>query len=160
MGSLVEGIQVGNRVTGGLLGAQQFLVDRVLDQHSKRRPPVADVVLRDHLVAAEAQQPHQAVADDRRAQVAHVHLLGHVGRAVVDDNALGSRCRGYAQPRVPRQRRQACGDPGVLQAHVDEPRSRDRRGLADVVNLHRRHQIAGQLARRASEALGKRHGRV
>ncbi len=64
-------------------------IDEVLDEHAERCAPVADVVLADDLVTHELEQAHQAVADDRGAQVAGVHLLGHVGRRVVDHRALG-----------------------------------------------------------------------
>ena len=35
------------------------------------------------------EHPHERVADDRRAEVPDVHLLGHVRRRVVDDDPLG-----------------------------------------------------------------------
>jgi hypothetical protein len=46
------------------------------------------VVLADHFVAEELQHPRHAVADDGRAQVADVHLLGQVRRRQVDHGAL------------------------------------------------------------------------
>mmetsp|Transcript_27963 Transcript_27963/g.61269 ORF Transcript_27963/g.61269 Transcript_27963/m.61269 type:complete len:241 (-) Transcript_27963:699-1421(-) len=50
------------------------------DQHAELRAPVAHVVDALHLVPAERQQTAERVADDGRTQVAHVHLLGHIGR--------------------------------------------------------------------------------
>jgi len=50
----------------------------------RRRAPVADVVFPDDLVALELQQPDKAVSDDGGPQVADVHLLGGIGRGIID----------------------------------------------------------------------------
>jgi hypothetical protein len=73
-------------------------VDHVLDEHAEGRAPVADVVLADDGVADELQHAHQRVADDRGAQVADVHLLGHVRRRVVHHRDLGTGGRAHADP--------------------------------------------------------------
>ena len=99
----VELVEVAHAEGLGVLGPAD--VDQVLDQHAERRPPVADVVLPPHVVAEEPEHAGQRVADERAAQVADVHLLGHVGRRVVDDDRLGVRRRRHAQPRVGGQRR-------------------------------------------------------
>ena len=52
--------------------------------HAELRAPIADVIVAYHLVAQETQRAAQGVADDRRADVAHVHGLGHVGGGKVD----------------------------------------------------------------------------
>ena len=79
---LVERVGVGHQQ----LRLRRVLADveQVLDEHAERRAPVADVVLPDHVVPEVLQHARQRVADDRGAQVADVHLLGHVGRGVVD----------------------------------------------------------------------------
>ena len=59
-----------------------------IDNHPKLRAPVAEVVVADRLVAEEFQGAVQAIADDGAADVAHVHRLGDVGGAVVDDVRL------------------------------------------------------------------------
>ena len=87
-GRLVEAVQVTDGQLVGGLGLAD--VEQVLDQHAERRAPLADVVLPDDRVAQPLQQPHRRVADDRRAQVPDVHLLGRVRRRVVDDDRL--RC--------------------------------------------------------------------
>ena len=61
-------------------------VEQVLDEHAERRAPVTDVVLAPHVVTEERQHAGQGVPDERAAEVADVHLLGHVGRRVVDDH--------------------------------------------------------------------------
>jgi len=47
-------------------------------QQAELRAPVADVVVGDDTVAEQAQRACQAVAEDRGANVAHMHRLGHV----------------------------------------------------------------------------------
>ena len=88
---------------GGLVLAE---VQEVLDQHAERRAPVADVVLPDDGVTGEVEHAGQRVADDRRPQVADVHLLGHVGRASSRSPpsraASPAGCRAARRPRPPR----------------------------------------------------------
>ena len=51
-------------------------------------------------MAEEPQHAAQGVADDRGADVAHVHGLGHVGGRVVDHVGPRRRDRRHAQPRI------------------------------------------------------------
>ena len=83
---LVERIQIADAEPLGATGAD---VDEVLDEHAERTAPVADVVLADDVVAEESEHADQRIADDGGAEVADVHLLGHIRRRVVDDDALG-----------------------------------------------------------------------
>ena len=99
-------------------------VDQVLDQHAEGRPPVADVVLPPHVVAQEPEHAGQRVADQRAAQVADVHLLGHVRGRVVDHDRLGVRRCGHAEPGVGGERRHLRRDELVGQRQVDEARAR------------------------------------
>ena len=97
------------------------LVDHVLDQHPERRPPVADVVLREHVVADEAQQARNRVADDRAPQVADVHLLRDVRRAVVDDHAVRVGGAGNAEARVLEESRDALLQPLARRRKLMKP---------------------------------------
>ena len=84
-------------------------VDQVLDEHAEGRAPVPDVVLAQHLVAEKPEDPGERVADHRAAQVPDVHLLGHVGRRVVDHDPLrvggGRHPQAVVGPRWPRSGR-------------------------------------------------------
>jgi hypothetical protein len=82
LGGAVEVFQVRQLVAGDRVFLQ------VGHQHAELGAPVAHVVLADHFVAEELQHPGHAVADDGRAQVADVHLLGQVRRRQVDHRAL------------------------------------------------------------------------
>ena len=75
--ALVEHVRVGDEQPG--LGRSFAHLEQVLDEHAERGAPVADVVLPDDVVAEVLERAGQRVADDRRAQVPDVHLLGHVG---------------------------------------------------------------------------------
>ncbi len=75
-------------------------VEQVLDQHAEGRPPVPDVVLAPDLVTEKTEHAGQGVADQGAAQVADVHLLGHVRRRIVDHDPLGAGCGRHAQARV------------------------------------------------------------
>jgi len=84
----VERIKVTNRQFAGC--AIFTKVDEMLDEHSERRAPIADVVFAHHSVADGLKHAHERIADDRRAQMTNVHLFGHVWCRVVDDYRLGN----------------------------------------------------------------------
>src|SRR5699024_12867222 len=63
-------------------------IEELYDEHAEGGAPVTDVVLADDRVAEEFVGAGQGVADDGGAQVADVHLLGHVRRRVVDGHRL------------------------------------------------------------------------
>ena len=67
----------------------------------------------------------QAIADDGRAEVAHVHRLGDVGRGEVDHDGLGAARGVQAEALVGQQVPQCRGDPVVVQADVEEPGAGD-----------------------------------
>ena len=91
------------------------------DEHAELRAPVTHVVDADDLVTAELQDARQAVADDGAAQMAHVHVLGDVGRAVINNNALLLHGRGDAA--IHKDTVNTISDPVPVQIHVDESRS-------------------------------------
>jgi hypothetical protein len=94
---------------------------QVLDEHAEVGAPVADVVLPNDVVPQVFQRPGKRVPDHGGPQVPDVHLLGNVGRGVVqdDDPLLLGR---DPEARVVRDRPDSGGDPRVGQREVDEPR--------------------------------------
>ena len=88
-------------------GTQFGMLIQYLDEHPELRAPIAQVVLPDDGGAEVPEHASERVADDRRAQVPDVHLLGDVRRRVVDDDAaalLGEvdsePLAGQAQPEL------------------------------------------------------------
>ena len=151
----VERVGVGDQQPGfgGVLAHDQ----QVLDQHPERRTPVADVVLPDDAVAEVLQGADERVADDGGAQVADVHLLGHVGSRVVDGDGLAF-LGGYAEAAV--EARHLRGDPLGAQPDVDETGTADLRLSGDAVEVEVLDDPLGDVSRLVAEHLGQREGRV
>ena len=63
-------------------------VEDVLNQHPELGAPIANMVLRNYVVANAGDDASQAVTDHRRAQVPDMHLFRHVGSRVVDHHNL------------------------------------------------------------------------
>ena len=55
-------------------------------QHPELGPPVANVIVRDDVVAEQPQSAREAVAEDRRTNMTDVHRLGDVRRTEVNDD--------------------------------------------------------------------------
>ena len=77
----------------------------LMQHHRDRQSPVAEMVLPEHLAAESFEDAPEGVTDDRRPQVADVHLLRHVHRAHVDHDRvrrrLAARPRGRRRPSHP-----------------------------------------------------------
>ena len=72
----------------------------------------------------------ERVADDRRAQVADVHLLGDVRRRVVDDHLVALRGQRHAEPRVAGESERLALEEVAREREVDEAGARDLDALA------------------------------
>src|SRR5258707_13008699 len=104
----------------------------MLAQTAELSAPVTDVVGPDPPVAEILEDAHHRVADDRGAQMAHVHFPGYVRRRVVDHDPLRGTRGWDAQTRVCELAGRLGGDPVVAQREVDEARPADL-GLLDHV---------------------------
>ena len=153
----VEALEVGQR---GLGRGLRLAVLEVRDQHAELGAPVADVVLADHAVTEVGQQPCQRVADDGRAQVPDVHLLGQVGRRVVDDHRLRRVGLRDAQARVVEDPAQLRAKPGRREVDVDEAGTGDLKLLDRVAEVERGDGRLGQRARVGAQLLGRAHRAV
>ncbi len=128
--------------------AEGVLVHDGADQQAHLEAPVAEVGVAHHLVAAEAVQALDRLADDRGAQVAHVHRLGDVGAAVVDHHPAGTApaarrpARGSAAISLARVDRASLGD-----AHVDEAEAGDLDGGQARVGRSGRRPPAAAISR-------------
>ncbi len=134
-------------------------VEQVLDEHAERRAPVPDVVLAQDAVAEKAEDPGQRVADDGGAQVADVHLLGHVGRRVVDDDGLRLGRRLHPQALVRCHDGDLRRDEVAGQPQVDEAGPADL-DLGDAGQVGRGGDLVGDGAGRAAQPLAQGQGAV
>ncbi len=83
----VEPRQLGDRI-----GCESRFVAQVLpppQDHPKLRAPIAEMIVANHLMAERSHDARQAVADDGRPEMTHVHRLGDIGRRKIDDDGLG-----------------------------------------------------------------------
>ena len=90
LGQIVErdrrlvGVRAGEgRVEVGKVGLAAFQFD---DQLADRHTPVTHVNVADNLVACNAEEPLEALTNDRGAEMPYMHRLRHVRTAVVDDH--------------------------------------------------------------------------
>ncbi len=116
------------------------------DQLTHRQPPIAEMDVADDVVAGEAEHALDALADDRRPEMADVQLLGDVGPPVVDDDHLGVRGRHTETIVVGSGREVAC-DRVVGHGDVDETGPGDAHvGQRGIVG-HELHDGRSDLAR-------------
>ena len=97
VGLLIDADQFRQRVGGERLFVEEMFP--AVNDLAELRAPVAEMVVRDDLVPDEPRHARQAIADDRRAQMADVHRLGDVRAAEVDDDAARLFRRRHAQAR-------------------------------------------------------------
>ena len=156
---LVEALHLGQRIALEARPVQQRLPAD--EQHAELRAPVAEVIVRDDPVAQQPQNARQRVAQDRRADVADVHRLGHVGRAEIHHHrarlVVPARRTGVrrARPTSSAPASAAGFEPEIQEAgagHLDL--------LAAVADLQLGEHVGGQLARIQLPGLGQRHQRV
>jgi hypothetical protein len=112
----------------------------------------------ENIMAEEFENPRQAFADHRRAQVADVHILGDVGTGVVDDSPIGVGSQGNSEARIGLHKGQLSFEIAGFEHQVDEAGTRDRDLFAqggDIENLNDRFgDFAGFLTQRFGEGHG------
>jgi hypothetical protein len=91
------------------------------------------VILPQDLVTDKAEHPGEGIPDHRAAQVPDVHLLGHVGCRVVDDDPLRIGGDRHPDALVRSGRRDQVRHELVGQGQIDEPLPADLDRCADVV---------------------------
>ena len=127
----------------------------MLDQHAERRSPVADVVLADDPVPDEREHAYQRVADHGAAQVPDVHLLGDVGRRVVDDHRLCCGCAVHAEAVVVGHGGELVSEEEIVERDVDEARSGHLDPGGDAREWVRVENLIRHLARVPTELLAR-----
>ena len=104
----------------------------------------------------ELEHPHQCIADDGGAQVADVHLLGHIGRRVVDHDPLGRRDAAHPEVLVARHLGHLAGHERGRERDVDEARARHLE-VGHTGERTRRcgHHVGSDVARCPTEVFGQ-----
>ena len=134
------------------------------NEHTELCTPIANVVDTQHVLAAELKQTADALTDDGGTQVTHVHLLGDVRGAKVDQHTL---------LLDPRRREDTSGDdtgaclrsPVLTDVDVDEAFLGAFCSLNQVIRGHGANELGANvlgthLDRRgqSGELLGEAHG--
>ena len=112
-------------------------------------------------VPQRREDPRQALADDRRADVADVHRLGDVGRRIVDDDRLGR----LGRARVPATRRRAGrpavrDEPVVAEPDVEEAGAGDLGRVGQRGEVDRLRHLLAPARAGSAERLGQGHAAV
>ena len=79
------------------------------------------MIVRDDLVPQETQDLSDRIADDRRADVADVHGLGHVGGRVIDDVGLGCIDKSDRESSVAVSLLELLREPTGRESQIDVP---------------------------------------
>ena len=131
-----------------------------VDDLSKLGPPVADVVIGDHLMAEKAGDAGQGVAEDRAADVADVHRLGHVRRAEIQDDLSGWHSGSDSETVVKGQRAERRRKKLFFQPEVDKSGAGDFRRGGDPRDIKVSEDLSGHLPGRAFAFLCQHHGGI
>ena len=135
----------------------RLLVLKLGDEVAHLQAPVAEVHVRDHRIAEEAQEALQRIADHRRAQVADMHGLGDVRAAEIDHGDLTVRRELAAGHRIAAHRLGPRRERRVRDPQIDEARPRHIRRQHEGMCLQCLGNLARNLARVASGRLRRRH---
>ena len=112
-------------------------------------------------MAERREDPGQAVADDRRADVPDVHRLGDVGRGEVDDDRLRPARRGSGRgDRRPSSRPELAATQSSLRRTLRKPGPATSGGPAIGARSTAAATLCGQVAGLACQRLGQRHAAV
>ena len=116
------------------------------------------MVVGDRVVTAKFQDLGEGVADHRRADMAHVHRLGDVRAAEVDDDRLRRGDRRDSHPRIADSRDDRPGQRILADTKVDEARAhRLRRYLKQVAHVEPADDFNGHIPRLEPRPFGQRH---
>ena len=111
-------------------------------------------------MAEQAQRARKRIAQNRRADVADVHRLGHVGRTEINDH--GPRASRFLEEQMfaPRGRFQRLCERGGVEPEIQKTCAGDFDRFAPLGDIKGRDHIRGQLAWVHLARLGQRHQRV
>ena len=118
-----EPIEPGQFVNGiVLIGLGIAEIAEAVDDHAELGPPVANVVVRHHLVARKTQAARKSRHRSTwNGCVPRAWAWPHLGQREIDHIGLRLGCRRHSQPLIAHGRGQLFHDPLVADPQVDEP---------------------------------------
>ena len=137
-------------------------VEQVLEQHAERRAPITDVILTNYVVTPKCEHATQRVTDDRRTQMPRVHLLGDIGRPIVDHAHVTHFGFLHAERRLGQHFAERLGEHVVTQRQIDEAGTRDFDALVvtQVLQVQVSEQRLRNVTGRTTERLAQAHRHV
>ena len=114
----VKAHQFGNRVFFQILAVQEMLP--AVNDLSKLRAPVADVVVGRDIMPEKSCDPCEAVAENRAPDMADMHGLGDIRRAEIEKDFFRARCWTHSKAGIRGQMREGFGEKGIFEADVDK----------------------------------------
>ena len=152
----IETFEVGQRhFTGVFL----LLFFQVRDEHAKLGAPVAYVVSADHFMAEKLQRTHRGVANNGGAQMAYMHLFGHVRRGVIDDHRLRLRLS-HAQTFRFQRAADVFREEGRIEENINKARAGDLYLIGNPAQIEMRQDLLCKLSRRHAQFFGNGHHAV
>lgn len=130
------------------------------DEVAHLQAPVAEVRVAGHMVAEEAQQAAERVADHGRAKVTDMHGLGDVRAAEVDDGDLRVARALGAGHGLAAHGLGTGGEGNVGDADIDETGSCDFGRQDHRMRLQRGSHFSGHVARHAADGFRRAHRAV
>ena len=152
---LVEAFQFGNgiaferRAVQGLCPADQQL--------AKLRAPVTNMIVRNDVMPQQPQRALEGIANAGGTDVAHVHGLGHVRGAEINDHGFGRGGAVEKQVFAPHSRGKIFRELGGFETEIQEPGTGNLHFFARVGQIQFGEHIGGELARIEFPGLGEGH---
>ena len=135
--------------------------ERRTRQHVDLCAGVIDVIFARHLIAGEAKQIGQCVAEHRATAMADMHRPGRIGRDVFDVDGLIAADVAFAEIATePNGRPQRVEPRRRLQREIDEARPRNLDFRHQIIGAELRRIGIGKVARLFPSVLGEHHGDV
>ena len=131
-----------------------------INDHSELRAPIADVIVTLDFVAHELEESVQGRTDERAADMADVHRLGHVGRGIIDQDDFGICGRLDAKAVVLDEPAGRRFNPIRSESEIDKAGPGNLGGKTQVGDVQPRDDPFGNRSRSETQLLRQRHGAV
>ena len=131
-----------------------------MDDHAELRPPIADMVIGDDLVADETRHAGQRVADERAANVTHMHRFGDIRRGEIDHDGLRLFDLRNAHMVIFDNDGEPLSQCGGAESEVQKAGAVYGDFFAQIFDLKRSLDLLCECARIRFELLGQDHRRI